>query len=244
MKTKTVIKNGIIHKPIFTLIELLVVVAIIAILASILLPAMRGVREKTLQIQCMNNLHQCGLAIQMYADDYNGKVIGYVWDGVAESVWWQGVTPTYLSNTASLTCPSTAPNKFSLNPSSNKYCTYGIRFWVSRPTWEYRNQDGHSWNYLCLGKLQNNNPQDAIVLSDALNVNIASSMYLKQSWVFHYDPPTVGGAIHLRHSECANCWFADGHVVECHGNDIKQHLLKELPVNTQIFVAGPGGALR
>lgn len=57
----------------FTLVELLIVIAIIAILASMLLPSLRKARDKAHSIECNGKLKQLGSASTMYASDYGGS---------------------------------------------------------------------------------------------------------------------------------------------------------------------------
>jgi len=64
MQTKT-------QRAAFTLIELLVVIALMALLAALLFPVFGTLRGKARESTCLSNLHQLGIAITMYCQDYD-----------------------------------------------------------------------------------------------------------------------------------------------------------------------------
>jgi prepilin-type N-terminal cleavage/methylation domain-containing protein/prepilin-type processing-associated H-X9-DG protein len=73
----------------FTLIELLVVIAIIALLMSILMPALSKAKEQANAAVCMSNMHQLGLSWSMYVDDNDGRFTEELGD------WTLGLWPYY-----------------------------------------------------------------------------------------------------------------------------------------------------
>ncbi len=99
----------------FTLIELLVVIAIIAILAAMLLPALNKAKQTSKKANCTSNMHQMGIALNMYADDFGGKV-PRASSGVNDPIWYRALA-TYVGGrgeddflkTKVLICPAYPP---------------------------------------------------------------------------------------------------------------------------------------
>ncbi len=88
----------------FTLIELLIVIAIIAILAGMLLPALSKVKGKVQTISCLNQQKQVYTYANMYHNDYDYALIGYTTDGSHERSLW-GLHTIYKMPKEVADCP-------------------------------------------------------------------------------------------------------------------------------------------
>lgn len=109
----------------FTLVELLVVLAIIAVLAALLLPVLARARESARATACLSNLHQIGIALQIYVQENNNK-LPVMRDAPTDPA--EAATNTFptinkvllaqLGNTNVLRCPSDFQQLFETTGSS------------------------------------------------------------------------------------------------------------------------------
>ena len=202
-------KNG------FTLMELLVVIAVIALLASMLLPALLGAREFARRIKCVSNLRQWGLAVQMYVADNNGyfpiardnnPAVRYWSDYLASYIDKEEPSlPGYLKDRAKVRgtlhrCPTEGfpPNN---NPSSD--------YLINRDLCPYFNTDGTIERESQVAKKMNlvKNPSKTLLLIDG-KLPYGSVI----DFIMRTDPGYVYCSVDYRHSDGCNILFVDGHV--------------------------------
>jgi type II secretory pathway pseudopilin PulG len=88
------------------LIELLVVVAIIALLAALLLPALKTARDKGKQAACLNQLRQLMLTVHLYAGDSGALVAAYDFPGAAQNFYTLDTLGYLKISSGILGCPA------------------------------------------------------------------------------------------------------------------------------------------
>lgn len=144
----------------FTLIELLVVIAVIALLMSILMPALQRARKQAKTVACQSNLKQWGLYFSMYTHDNDGNFQQGWWPGQDyHGTWVAALRPYYQGSSEILCCPvATKPvseggrHPFaawgvygSERPSFEGLSgSYGINAWVRNPPIEMDMMPGRS----------------------------------------------------------------------------------------------------
>lgn len=212
----------------FTLIELLVVIAIIAILAGILFPVFSRAREQARKAVCMSNLQQIGMAMRMYSQDWDEKVVPmhiYTWyQGQPARDWWMWLLQPYVKNLQLFKCPS--------NPSGWRgFATWGDpnsgegpfamcsnlgdsyhRFWGGYGyNWYFTSWATDDANTLNTSEASISRPSEIIAISDSACIVTGPNPGIGidfNGWLYGWP----GGSDVRRHSEGANYLFHDGHV--------------------------------
>ena len=124
----------------FTLIELLVVISIIALLMSMLMPALAKVRDQAKTIVCLANLRQWGAGFEMYTSENNGLFFNY--DG-GEGRMWAYKMESYIPDEKLLLCPKAIKSiqegarqpYAAFEAYEDKKGSYGLNDWILSHFW-------------------------------------------------------------------------------------------------------------
>jgi prepilin-type N-terminal cleavage/methylation domain-containing protein/prepilin-type processing-associated H-X9-DG protein len=188
----------------FTLIELLVVIAIIAILAAILFPVFAQAREKARQTACLSALKQYGLALNMYAQDYEETYpfLNVGTTGAQDKIIWSRLLFPYIKNKAVWQCPS--QNNPAYQTSSNDETAAGqIRFWDYGTGFGANGRVFRNWGPPAWGAgptmASLNYPAETFSIID---VNYTGGQLYWCFYLYH---------VRTNHSEGANAAYFDGH---------------------------------
>jgi prepilin-type N-terminal cleavage/methylation domain-containing protein/prepilin-type processing-associated H-X9-DG protein len=214
----------------FSLVELLVVLVIICILAALLLPTLARGKAAAQRAKCTSNLHQLGLAAQMYWDDNNtacfryggtptngGQLYWFGWlgpgpEGQRPFDARQGALFPYLQAQGVELCPSLNYflAQFKLKASGAAY-GYGMNLYLSTPA----SQPPFKLSSLA-------RPSTITVFADAAQINdfqapaSRNNPMLEEWYYVNNATNTNSGSYypngHFRHSQIANVFFCDGHV--------------------------------
>lgn len=215
----------------FTLIELLLVIAIIAILAAMLLPALSKAKAKGQQTACLNNLRQLGLATVMYVNEYQ-KYPGCIKVPEFNYIWPLRLFTQMGTNRGSFWCPANKPefqwdtnvNK-SLNGKINVLTasatgvgfSYGYNDWGIGPVTQNLSEQlgmGGDINPPSQPEMPDSRikaPADMIMLSDSKS---------DRSWDGNIDPKESDQWPAKRHNGRCVLMFADGHAESARRSDV------------------------
>ena len=161
----------------FTLIELLVVVAVIALLAALLLPALKNARKSGKRAVCISNLRQIGLAIFMYVDENNGwmPTDSHVNAG---SFHYGGMPGAFSYSTRFLNRHVGSTNQVWRCPMDNGYDPFGV-------PWDQSMYQGYGNSYLYLhGLVVNPGYSDPVWGNDLLRKGHKLAEWIQTSEAF------------------------------------------------------------
>jgi len=214
---------------VFTLVELLIVIAIIAVLMTLLLPALKSARDMSLETACKNNLRQCAMLGLVYADDFSGSICIYP---PAWGYSFDLVSPIHNKNV--LLCPGWAPFQLpqATYPADYAY-TYGMVLLTTNNA--FFKYEAAIFRYtLFTDKVKY--PSSYFFFADSVSP-VTGATYGKQSFWMSLQNTT---ALHLRHGGKAQIAFLDGHADKCDETKILDEDKKTFGPGRQLQVVDKG----